>query len=66
MNTLEQIEQAVITLSDDDFRKLYHWIIELNHQKWDQQIAEDSEKGLLDELANQALAEYHQGRTTRL
>ena len=66
MTTLKEIEQAVTTLHDDDFRKLYNWIIELEHQKWDQQIAYDSEQGLLDDLANQALEEYRQGTTTRL
>jgi hypothetical protein len=66
MNTLEQIEQAVITLTDDDFRNLYHWIVEIDHQKWDQQIEADSERGVLDELANQAIVEYRQRRTKRL
>jgi len=66
MTTLEQIEQAVITLPDDEFRQLCDWLLDLDHQKWDRQIVEDSERGLLDELADQALAEYRQGRTTRL
>jgi len=51
--TVKQIEQAVMTLPDNEFQKLYDWIVELDHQKWDRQIAEDSEQGLLDELANQ-------------
>lgn len=66
MNTLEQIEEAVMILSDDEFRKLYEWIVELDHQKWDRQIAEDSEQGILDEFAQKALAEYYQGQTKRL
>jgi hypothetical protein len=66
MTTLEQIEQAVTALSDEDFRTLYHWLIELDQQKWDQQIAADSANGLLDDLANQALTEYREGRTIRL
>lgn len=66
LNTLEQIEQAVITLTEDDFRKLHHWMVELDHQKWDQQIEADSANGVLDELANQAITEYRQGRTIRL
>jgi hypothetical protein len=66
MDTLEKIEKAVMTLPEEDFRKLYDWIIELDHQKWDRQIAEDSEQGLLDDLANQALEEYRQGKTSRL
>ncbi len=66
MNTLAQIEQAVITLQDDDFRTLYLWMRELEHQKWDQQIEDDSNNGALDWLANQAIEEYRQGRTKRL
>jgi len=56
----------VITLKNDDFRKLYHWIKELDQQKWDQQIEEDSNSGILDSLANQAISEYRQGRTRPL
>lgn len=33
IDRLEQIEQAIISLTDDDFRKLYHWMLELDHQK---------------------------------
>ena len=66
MTTLAQIEQAVVTLKHDDFRKLYHWIRELDHQKWAQQIEEDSNNGVLDVLANQAMTEYRQGRTRPL
>lgn len=64
--TVAQIEKAVLTLSDDDFRHLYAWMVELDQQKWDRQIEEDSQTGALDELANQALLEYRQGRATRL
>lgn len=66
MNTLAQIEKAVITLKYDDFQKLYYWIRELDQQKWDQQIEEDSNNGTLDLLANQAISEYRQGRTRPL
>jgi hypothetical protein len=66
MKTVQQIEHAIITLTDDDFRTLYHWMIEMDHQKWDQQIAEDSERGLLDEFTNQAIREYRHGKTTPL
>lgn len=61
MKRLKKIEDAVLKLSDDDFRKLYNWIVELNHKKWDRQIEEDSERGLLDDLANQAVADYRRG-----
>lgn len=66
MTTLAQIEQAVMTLTQDDFQKLYRWMRERDHQQWDQQIEEDSYNGALDWLANQAINEYRQGRTRPL
>ncbi len=63
MTTLPQIERAILRLTDQDFRQLYVWIVERDHQQWDRQIAEDSERGALDELAEQALTEYRQGLT---
>ena len=66
MTTLAQIEQAVMTLKNDDFQRLYHWMRELDHHTWDRQIEEDSNSGVLDWLANQAIEEYRQGKTRSL
>lgn len=63
---VKKIQQTVLTLSDDDFREFYRWIVELDHQKWDKQIEEDSDNGLLDELANQAVSDYKKGLSKRL
>jgi len=52
--------------ADDDFRNLYNWIVELNHEKWDRRIEEDSDMGLLDHLANQAVADYRKGLSAEL
>ena len=66
MNSLEQIEEEVLGLSDNDFRKLYNWIVESNHKKWDKQIEKDSAEGLLDNLANQAIVDYKKGLSKKL
>ncbi|GAK58401.1 hypothetical protein U27_05375 [Candidatus Vecturithrix granuli] len=66
MTTLAQIEQAVMTLTQDDFQKLYQWMRERDQQQWDQQIKDDSYNGTLDWLADQAISEYRQGRTRPL
>lgn len=66
MTTLAQIEQAVMTLTQDDFQKLYQWMREREQQQWDQQIEDDSYNGALDWLADQAISEYRQGRTRPL
>jgi len=62
----KEIKQTVLALSDDDFREFYRWIVELDHQKWDKQIEEDSDNGLLDELANQAVSDYKKGLAEKL
>jgi len=41
-------------------------VIELDHMKWDKEIEEDSKSGLLDELADQAVADYKKGLSKRL
>ena len=66
MTTLAQIEQAVLTLRNDDFQRLYHWMRELDHHAWDRQIEEDSNNGVLDWLASQAIEEYRHGKTRSL
>ncbi len=63
---VKKIQRTVLALSDDDFRALYRWITELDHQKWDKQIEEDSEMGFLDELANQAVSDHKRGLSKRL
>lgn len=63
---VKKIQQTVLTLSDDDFRELYRWIVELDHQKWNKQIEEDSDRGFLDDLADQAVADYKRGLSKRL
>jgi len=66
MKRLKQIQQSVLALSDNEFRELYRWNTELDHKKWDKEIEKDSESGLLDELADQAFADYHKGLSKRL
>ena len=66
MKRLKQIQQTVLSLSTDDFRELYRWVIELDHMKWDKEIEEDSKSGLLDELADQAVADYKKRLSKRL
>jgi len=63
---VKKIQQTVLALSDDDFRELYRWIVELDHQKWDKQIEEDSDRGFLDDLASQAVSDYKKGLSKRL
>lgn len=66
MTKLQQIEKSVEALSDEEMKAFAAWFEELRWQRWDRQIEEDSKAGKLDKLAEEALADFRAGRTTRL
>jgi hypothetical protein len=64
MNSLlDTAEKVVSQLSDEDLAKFRQWFAEYDGQLWDAQIEADVAAGRLDELAREALAEYHAGKT---
>lgn len=62
MLTLKQIEAAILQLSPDEFRQLSEWFFELDNQHWDQQLEKDIADGKLEDLAQEALADFEAGR----
>ena len=61
MMSIEQIENAILNLSETDFTKLRNWLLDLDYQQWDQQLEQDINEGKLDALAQEALAEFEAG-----
>jgi predicted YcjX-like family ATPase len=59
--TIEQIEAAILNLSETDFSKLRNWLLDLDYQQWDRQLEQDILDGKLDDLAKEALAEFEAG-----
>jgi len=55
--TVEQIEKAILNLSERDFSELRNWLLDLDYQRWDQQLEQDIMDGKLDDIASSALAE---------
>ena len=55
MSRVEEIKQAIDSLSADDYVLLRQWFSEKDWQKWDAQIAADSVSGNLDFLLKEAL-----------
>ena len=49
-------------LSDKEFEEL----VEAREQAWDRQIEADAEAGKLDQLAEEALRDYREGKCIRL
>ena len=60
--TLEQIEAAILKLPPDEYQKLVQWFAELDNQRWDEQLEKDIADGKLEDLAQEAIADFEAGR----
>ena len=54
MKKLEELEMAIASLSDEEYRQFRRWFLERDGEKWDRQIEEDSRAGKLDYLVEEA------------
>ena len=54
MNTVAEIQQAILELPESDYIQLSRWFHERDWEQWDLEIAEDAQNGKLDSLVVQA------------
>ena len=66
MSEVEQLEQRIGNLSPQDLAKFRAWFIEFDARVWDAQIEADAKAGKLDNLINEALADYKSGKARDL
>lgn len=66
MNTVEQIESAVMRLSPEEYGNLRNWLKDYENEIWDKEMVEDAESGSLDKLAAEASDDLRSGRCTAL
>ena len=66
MTSVSEIRQAILTLDENDYRDLMQWMNELDWERWDAQIEEDSESGKLDFLEAEALEAKRDGTLREL
>ncbi len=59
--SLPAIRRAIASLSEDHYRQLKAWMVEHDWDRWDQQIARDSESGALDFLADEVREDKRKG-----
>ncbi len=64
--TIEDLEKAVTLLPPDQFAKFRAWFEQLDAARFDQTIERDAESGKLDQLADQAIDDFHKGRAREL
>jgi hypothetical protein len=66
MTSLRTIEQAVEGLKPSELKEFRRWFAEFDAAAWDGQIEADAAAGKLDKLADEALAEYRNGKAREL
>ena len=54
MTKLEELERAIDSLPEEEYRRFRSWFMEKDWERWDRQIAEDSRAGKLDFPAKEA------------
>ncbi len=64
--TLSDLENAVSKLAPDQFAKFRDWFDAFDAARFDSKIERDAKAGTLDGLAEQALADFRQGRAREL
>ena len=55
MPTVEEMQQAILSLSEADYARFRKWFFELDWERWDREFEADVEAGRLDFLAAKAL-----------
>jgi len=66
MSKVEKIESQIRELNPDELNALRRWFLEFDGDLWDRQIEADVRTGKLDSLANEALRDHENGRSTLL
>jgi hypothetical protein len=66
MSNVQEIENAIRRLSPKELADLREWFAEFDAAAWDQQLERDVAAGKLDRLAEQAIDDFENGRTTDL
>ncbi len=66
MTTVEDIKQAISKLPPGELASLRAWFEAFEEERFDQKIELDAQAGRLDKLAEQAAADYREGRAREI
>ena len=66
MGEVEELEMRIKQLSPEDTAKLRGWFLELDNERWDEQIASDAKSGRFKNLIERARNEFARGETSEL
>jgi len=66
MSRVEEVESQIRTLSPGEFQQLRAWMAEHDAEIWDRQFRADVQVGKLDAIADRALRDFAENRSTEL
>jgi hypothetical protein len=66
MSSVQNIESAVRRLDPDELAAFRDWFLKYDAELWDAQFERDAKDGKLDALADEALKDVDEGRSTEL
>jgi hypothetical protein len=66
MTTVQDIEKAVAQLPPEELAAFRVWFEAFDAARFDERIARDAAGGKLDRLADEAVADYREGRAHEL
>ncbi len=66
MQAVVEFQSAVSQLSADELARFREWFNEFDAEVWNRQFEEDVKSGKLDQLANQAIADFRAGKCKEL
>lgn len=66
MGKLEALESQIQSLSPEELARFREWFLEFDWSSWDRQLDTDVGSGKLDRLAERALKEHDDGKSSPL
>jgi len=66
MRVVQELQSAVSQLSAEELARFREWFDKFDAEVWDRQFEEDAKSGKLDQLANQAIADFQAGKCKQL
>ena len=66
MSRVEEIQAAIESLPQEEYRRLRDWFSERDWEEWDKEIEADSKAGRLDFLIKEALEDKAKGTLKEL
>jgi hypothetical protein len=66
MSEIEELENRICNLPNEDFAKFRDWFLQLENERWDNQIKIDFQAGKFNRLIEKAREEFAQGKAQEL